>query len=188
MKKSLQFVLPVVVSCFSFAGIAQALPDRTFEDISTWYQSNRRIQTEEGTARLSIFFNSQKNVEEETIDYRPKCYLSNDCFGNLEFWIFNTSGGQIEGERLARGDNLIKRVWGQEILDDFKTAKLVDTFANGNKDIKRWYQGKLYNYETWHYTNDTIVHFSVVSKKFEQAKRIQEYSRCARNETVGCGI
>lgn len=188
MKKSLQFVLPVLVSCFSFSGIAQALPDRTFEDISTWYQSNRRIKTNDGTASLSVFFNPQKNVEQETIDYRPKCYLSEDCWGNVEFRIVNTSGGQIEGERLARGDNLINRVWGQEILDDFKTSRLVDTFSNGNKDIKRWYQGKLYNYETWHSTYGTIVHFSVVSKKSDQAKRIQEYKRCARNETVDCGI
>lgn len=188
MNKVLKVVLPVLISCFSFSGIAQALPDSTFEDISAWYKRNRMIKIDDGVARLSVFFNPQNKVEEETLDYRPKCYLSPDCLGRVNFRIVNTSGGQIEGEIIARGDNLIKTVWGQEVLDDFKTSKLVNTFSERKNDTKRWYQGKLYNYETWHYTDDRIVHFSVVSKQSDQAKRIQEYSRCAKNETLDCGV
>lgn len=188
MNKALQLVFPFLVSCFSFSGIAQALPDITSDAVSDWYQRNRTIETTDGTARLSVFFNAQNNVEEEVIDYRPKCYLSPGCFGKVNFRIVNTSGGQIEGELLARGDNLIKILWGQKILDDFKTSTLVETFSDQKDDTKCWYQGKLYNYETWHYTNDTIVHFGVISKKSDQAKRIKEYIRCARNETIGCGI
>lgn len=188
MNKALQIVFPLLVSCFSFSGIAQALPGMTSDAISAWYQRNRTIKIDDGTARLSVFFNAQNNVEEEVIDYRPKCYLSPDCLGKVNFRIVNTSGGQIEGAIIARGDNLIETVWGPKILDDFKASTLIETFSNRNDDTKRWYQGKLYNYETWHYTDDTIVHFRVVSKKSNQAKRIKEYIRCARNETVDCGI
>lgn len=179
MNKTLQIVFLLLVSCFSFSGIAQALPNMTSDAVSAWSRRNRSIETEDGTARLSVFFNAQGNVETEIIDYRPKCYLSPDCFGKLLFQKVNSSGGQIEGGHISSGDNLIKKLWGQEILDDFKTSTLVETVSDNG--IKRWYQGKIYSYETWHYTDYTIAHFGVVSKKSDQAKRIKEYKFCVKN-------
>lgn len=181
MNKALQFAFPLLVSCFTFSGVAQALPDMTSDAVDAWFQRNRSIEMANGTARLSVFFNAQGNVETEIIDYRPKCYLSPDCFGTVLFQKVNSSGGQIEGGAISSGDNLIKNFWGQNILDDFKKSTLVETVSDSGP--KRWYQGKLYNYETWHYTDQTIIHFGVVSKKSAQAKRIQEYKLCITNPT-----
>jgi hypothetical protein len=181
MNKVLRIAFPLLVSCFSFSGMAQALPDMTANAVDAWFQRNRSIAMENGTARLSVFFNAQNNVQEEVIDARPKCYLSPDCFGTVLFQKVNSSGGQIEGGAIASGDNLIKKLWGQKILNDFKTSKLVETISDSG--IKRWYQGKIYNYETWHYTDYTIVHFGVVSKKSDQAKRIREYKLCIKEPT-----
>jgi hypothetical protein len=179
MNKALPIALPLLVSCFSFSGIAQALPDMTSNAVDAWFQRNRSIETEDGTARLSIFFNAQNNVQEEVIDYRPKCYLSPDCFGTVLFQKMNSSGGEIEAGSIASGDNLIKKFWGQNILNDFKASTLVETVSDSGP--KRWYQGKFYNYETWHHTDYTIVHFGVVSKQSDQAKRIREYKLCVEN-------
>lgn len=179
MNKVLQFAFPLLVSCLSFSGIAQALPDMTANAVNAWFQRNRSIETKDGTARLSIFFNARNTVEEEVIDYRPKCYLSPDCVGTVLFQKVNSSGGQIEGGAIASGDNLIKKFWGQKVLDDFKKSTLVETASDSGP--KRWYRGKLYNYETWHYTDYTIIHFRVVSKKSDQAKRIREYKFCMEN-------
>lgn len=179
MNKALQIAFPLLVSFLSFSGIAQALPDMTSDAVSAWFRRNRSIEMANGTARLSVFFNAQKNVEEEVIDYRPKCYLSPGCLGTVIFQKVNSSGGQIEGGAIASGDNLIKKFWGQRILNDFKTSTLVETVSDDG--LKRWYRGKTYNYETWHYTDDTIVHFGVVSKKSDQAKRIKKYKLCMQD-------
>ncbi len=189
MNKALQFAFPLLVSCFTFSGIAQALPDMTSNAVDAWYRRNRSIETKDGIARLSVFFNAQNNVEAEVIDYRPKCYLSPDCVpkcylspdcvGTVLFQKVNSSGGQIEAGAISSGNNLIKKFWGQEILDDFKTSTLVETVTDSG--LKRWYKGTRYNYETWHHTDYTIVHFGVVSKKSEQAKRIREYKVCMKN-------
>ena len=179
MNKALHFAFPLLVSCLSFSGIAQALPDMTSDAVDAWFRRNRSIEMKDGTARLSVFFNAQKNVETEVIDYRPKCYLSPGCVGTVLFQKVNSSGGQIEGGAISSGDNLIKKFWGQKILDDFKTSTLVETVSDSGP--KRWYKGKIYNYETWHYTDYTIVHFGVVSKKSDQAKRIKEYKFCVTN-------
>jgi hypothetical protein len=157
MNKALQFAFPLLVSCFTFSGLAQALPDMTANAVDTWFRRNRSVETEDGIARLSVFFNAQNNVEAEVIDYRPKCYLSPDCIGTVIFQKMNSSGGQIEGGAIANGDNLIKKIWRQKVLDDFKTSTLVETVSDSGS--KRWYQGKFYNYETWHSTDYTIIHF-----------------------------
>lgn len=106
MNKVLQFAFPLLVSCLSFSGIAQALPDMTANAVNAWFQRNRSIETKDGTARLSIFFNARNTVEEEVIDYRPKCYLSPDCVGTVLFQKVNSSGGQIEGGAIAFSNEL----------------------------------------------------------------------------------
>jgi hypothetical protein len=183
MNKALQFAFSLLVSCLSFSGIAQALPDMTSDAVSAWFQRNRSIEMENGTTRLAVLLNAERNVEAEFIDYRPKCYLSADCVGTMLFQKVNSSGGQIEGGAIASGDNLIKKFWGQKILDDFKTSTLVETVSDSA--TKRWYQGKIYNYETWHDTDCTIASFGVVSKKSDQIKRIQDYKFCV-NDPSSC--
>jgi hypothetical protein len=183
MNKALQFAFPLLVSCLSFPGIAQALPDMTSDAVSAWFQRNRSLEMENGTARLFLVLDAQNNVEQEFIDYLPKCYLSPGCVGTVIFQNVNSSGGQIEGGHISSGDNLIKKIFGQKILDDFKTSTLVETVSDSN--TKRWYQGKIYNYETLHYKDYTIVHFGVVSKKSDQTKRIQDYKFCV-NDPSSC--
>ena len=194
MSKIFLLVLPLLVSHLSFAGFAQALPGMKSDEVIAWFKSNRSvgpfhptekyetevsgfyspIQVNDGNLSLTIFLDVQGTVETENIDYRPKCYPSPECRGTTRFEKADRSSGQ----------NLIKTVWGQEVLDDFKTSTFMETLSiNGTN---RWYQGKLYNYETWHYTNNTIVHFRVVSKRADQGTRIREYAHCAKNPRV-CG-
>ncbi len=123
----------------------------------------------DGRIHLTVFLNPQGRVTSETIDYRPTCSSSPACFGNIRF----------EKALGATGHRLIQQVWGQDILDDFKASTLMQTVADSG--AKRWYQGKLYNYETWHYTNYTIAHFTIVSKRDKQANRIQQYVYCVKN-------
>ena len=189
MNRSLQLVFPLLLSCFSFAGIAKALPDMTSDDAVSWFGRNPSVtplrvtkkyeqgysdfdsstKAEDGSFSLTVFLNTQGNVETETIDYRPKCYTYYGCSGTVRFEKADRSGGR----------NLIRTVWGQDVLDDFQTSILMETFSDGS--TKRWYQGRIYNYETWHYSDNTIVHFTVVSKKSDQGKRIKQYTFCAKN-------
>jgi hypothetical protein len=194
MNKIYLLGLPLLVSHLSFVGFAQALPGMESDEVIAWFKTNRSIgpflptekyetdvsgfyspiQVNDGNLSLSIFLDVQGNVETEHIDYRPKCYPSPECRGTTLFEKADRSSGK----------NLIKTVWGQEVLDDFKTSTFMETLSiNGTN---RWYQGKLYNYETWHYTNNTIIHFSVVSKRSDQGTRIRKYTYCAKNPRA-CG-
>jgi hypothetical protein len=192
MSKMSRLVLPLLVSYFSFAGVAQALPNMRSDEVVEWFKSNRSVaplrptqkyeagmsdfdsstQVKDGSFQLSVFLDAQDKVEVEVIDYRPKCWFSrsSECSGTVRFEKANRSSGQ----------NLIKTVWGQEVLDDFKSSKLMETLSSPN-GTNRWYQGKIYNYETYHYINNTIVHFAVVSKKDDQGARIREYIRCEKS-------
>lgn len=194
MSRVPRLILPLLFSYLSFAGVAQALPDMKSDEVVEWFKSNRSVaplrptqkyeagmsdfdsstQVKDGSLHLTVFLDAQGKVETEVIDHRPKCYPSSECLGTVRFEKVNRSSGQ----------NLIKTVWGQGVLDDFKSSKLMETLSVGG--TKRWYQGKIYNYETWHYTNNTIVHFGVVSKKADQGARIREYTRCAKNPRA-CG-
>ncbi len=194
MSKISWLILPLLFSYFSFAGVAQALPGMKSDEAIAWFKSNRSvgpfrptekyhtevsgfyspIQVSDGNLSLTIFLDVQGNVEIENIDYRPKCYSSPECRGTTLFEKADRSSGK----------NLIKTVWGQEVLDDFKASTFMETLSMGG--TRRWYQGKIYNYETWHYTNNTIVHFGVVSKKADQGARVREYTRCAKNPRA-CG-
>lgn len=171
-----------------FCDTAQALPDMTSDQVNAWFRQNSLINSlrltkkyepdmsdfdsstkmKDGTVNLTIFLDRQKYVETETIDYRPNCYYSSDCYGTIRF----------EKASLSNGHNLIKAVWNQEILDDFKSSTLVESYSG--MGTKRWYHGSLYNYETWHYNNYTIAHFTVVSKQVSISKRIARYVYCAK--------
>jgi hypothetical protein len=129
---------------------------------------------EGGTVSLSIFLDNRKIVETEAIDFRPDCYSSLNCSGNIRFEKSSSSGAHA----------LIKSVWNQKVLDDFKSSTLVKTISGTG--TQRWYQGRIYNYETWHYNNYTIAHFSVVSKQSSQSDRIERYAYCASNPS-NCG-
>lgn len=194
MIKIFWLVLPLLFSCFSSTEVAQALPDMKSDEVVEWFESNPSVaslrptqkyeagmsdfdsstQVKDGSFHLTVSLDAQDKVETEVIDYRPKCSSYSECLGTLRFEKANRSSGQ----------NLINTVWGQEVLNDFRLSKLMETFSIGGTN--RWYQGKIYNYETWHYTNNTIVHFRVVSKKADQGTRIREYLRCA-NDTRACG-
>lgn len=194
MSKMPRLILPLLVGYFSFAGAAQALPDMKSDEVVAWVKSNRLVvplrptqkyeagmsdfdsstQVKDGAFHLTVFLDAQGKVETEVIDYRPSCYPSSECRGAVRFEKANRSSGQ----------NLIKTVWGQAVLDDFKSSTLMETLSASG--TKRWYQGKIYNYETWHYTNNTIAHFGVVSKRADQSTRIREYTHCAKNPRA-CG-
>ena len=73
MNKALQLAFPLLVSCFTFSGLAQALPDMTANAVDAWFRRNRSVEMANGTAQLSVFFNAKNKVEAEVIDYRPKC-------------------------------------------------------------------------------------------------------------------
>lgn len=122
-----------------------------------------------GTVHLTISMNDQGTVEAENIDYRPDCYSAPNCSGTVHF----------EKADRADGQELITTIWGQEVLEDFQASTLIET--DTTTGTKRWYQGNLYNYETWHYDNYTIVHFGVVSKQTAQTERIERYRYCLRN-------
>ncbi len=188
----LRSLVLALLSSGGFATMAQALPDMTATEVRRWFSRNTALtpleQTQKyepgmsdfdsttrmagGTVSLTVFLNEKRLVESETIDYRPGCYSNPNCSGTIRF------------EQADRGGslNLIKTVWGQTILNDFQTAQLVemDTAAG----TQRWYEGQLYNYETWHYTNGTIAHFSVVSRQSSQAERIRQYKYCSTHD---CG-
>jgi hypothetical protein len=194
MSKVSRSAFLLLVGWFSFTGTAQALPDMTSDDAVEWFGNNHLVnplrttqkyeqgmsdfdsstQIEGGAFHLTVFLNAQGSVETEVIDYRPKCESFSDCSGTVRF----------EKASRSDGNNLIKNVWGQEILDDFKTSTLMETLSSSG--TKRWYQGRIYNYETWHYDHYRIVHFGVISKMSEQGKRIKEYTFCARNP-MSCG-
>jgi hypothetical protein len=182
MQLSIKSAAIASISLLSLATIAQALPDQEMPKTGR----PRSINWANGKAQLSTFPMPQRNkIQEESIDYRPKCYGTNNCFGDVIFQIYNSSGGQYEGGRLSSGHQLIEAFWGAEILADFKASKLAN--SSSVDGTKRWYKGSRYNYETWHYKGDTIVHFVVVSKQADQAKRMRAYNDCEKSRS-GCGI
>jgi hypothetical protein len=171
MNNRFAFIILPLTACLSFAEVARSLPDMTSTEMLEWFANHPTVPplnatqkyepgmsdfhadeiiAEGGTVYLSVFLNDQGIVEDENIDYRPDCYGSLDCVGNLRFERSDRAGCQ----------NLITMVWGDAILEDFQNSTLVDTESSSG--VKRWYEGTLYNYETWHYTNHTIAHFNDV--------------------------
>ncbi len=181
----------ILLACYwGYGYSALALPGMSVNEIINWSENHSIIQPFElndqyniseysnfnssfkiinGTVSYSVFLNESKTVESENIDYRPNCYGTKSCSGIVKFEQADT----------GNGETLIKDIWGEEIFNYFKTSQLIETDLDFG--TKRWYQGKLYNYETWHYDNNTIVHFSIVSKQSSQPQRIQEYRYCLTN-------
>ncbi len=164
-----------------------------------------QFSTSQGTVYFSANIGNDEFVEYERIQYRPSCFEADTpgCQGMLQFESKNQSPkntvpanpvsngtGPISKvpenksidsnvtESVVNGQNLIKLIWGNEILEDFLSAKLMMT--DDISGVKRWYQGRLYNYETWHFRDNINAHFAIVSKRSPQAKRIEEYKACLK--------
>jgi hypothetical protein len=183
MNKLSKLVFSLFACYFSFSGVAQALPGMNADEVVEWFNDNRSVaplhptdkyeegmsdfdsfnRVKDGSLHLTVFLDDNSQVLAETIDYRPECWQSSECRGMVRFEKADRSDGQ----------NLIRSVFGQEILDDFQSSKLMESVYDFGP--KRWYQGEIYNYETWHYENYKIVHFTVVSKKDNQGERIRGF-------------
>jgi hypothetical protein len=124
-----------------------------------------------GRVAFSLFLGKSKLVESESIDYRPNCErtVSTGCQGLLRF----------EKSATETGHQLIQKIYGKNLLNDFLASKLIDTYSGTTlPGTHRWYEGSLYNYSTWHYLNYQIVHFSVVSKKHLWSSDIKQIKFC----------
>jgi len=174
---------------------ASALPDMRVTQLNNWsrnipaIESLKRVkkvapsQSEyssklilnggirKGRTELHVYLFEDDNnslVESETLDYRVLC-SGNPCRGKIRF----------EKSDKTDGKSWIREVWGEKILDDFLKSQLKKEYTQSG--TYRWYQGAIYNYETWHYSNYSIVQFSVVSKNAPQSERIKEFQYCLQN-------
>lgn len=140
--------------------------DETDPDFSS------QLQTKHGQIDYQAFLGDDNLVERERIQYRPSCFTEDmpGCAGTVYF-------KPQTGTNAAR---LIELLWGAEVLNDFLNAQLMLTDSTSGE--QQWYQGKLYNYETWHYGNNVNANFSIVSKRSPQAERIQQYQACLKNQ------
>lgn len=123
-----------------------------------------------GKVHLTVFLDQIEKVETETIDYHPGCYWTgaSDCSGLITF----------EPAKQGKGAELIQAIWGQAVRADFQAATLTKTHTNG--DTYRWYQGQLYNYETFQVKGNTTAQFSVVSKNVTQRDLMQQFMEWQR--------
>ena len=131
-----------------------------------------QLKTRHGLIDYQAYLGTDNLVEHERIQYRPRCFALDTpgCAGSVHF-VPNS------GTNAAR---LIELLWGAEVLDDFLNAQLMltDTISGEQK----WYQGKIYNYETWHYGDMVNADFSIVSKRSPQSLRIQRYQSCLKDQ------
>lgn len=186
--------LVVAIASCSTISSAQAFPGMTKAEVTRWSSQNYAAQadvglvkvpplqttqkyepdqsdldvsfkTMDGTVHLTVFLDPARKVKMENIDYRPACYWEekSGCSSSIEF-------GQ---GKQGKGAKLIQSIWGQTVLADFQAATLTKSHTDG--DTYRWYQGRLYNYETFQGKVNTTVQFSVVSKDVTQRDRIQRF-------------
>ena len=191
MKKKLWVGLTSLV-VLGLACPALSAPDLSSSELLRWSQTQLLLQpfklveklddsdpdfvselsTRLGKIDYQVYLDQNDVVARERIQYRPKCFEEDlpGCQGYIHF-------DRTPKTNAAR---IIQLIWGESILNDFLNAQLIlsDT-ASGEK---RWYQGQLFNYETWHFHNDVNAHFSVVSKGFGQAERIQQYQACLQTQ------
>jgi hypothetical protein len=180
--------LALLINVFVSYRSVEALPGMTSQEMQSYFNKNTIVskliaaqkyeesypdftakgKISNGELSLSIFMDDNQKVSQESIDYWPKCYPKDDCQGMIAF----------EKNTNDNGHKLIQQVWDKTILLDFQSSKLM--YEDKTIGAYRWYQGKLFNYETGHYEKNTIAHFSVVSKNDLQSKRIKEYQRCLR--------
>ena len=199
MKKALTVLLFAIASCTPLSS-ALSLPGMTQAEVLSWSEGNYTgpadiaelakippLQTTHkyepdqsdldvsfealaGKVHFTIFLDQAEKVKTENIDYRPACYWTgqSDCTSPIAF----------EQATPGKGAKLIQAIWGQKVLVDFQTATLAKTHTDGN--IYRWYQGQLYNYETFQMKGNTTVQFSVVSKDATQRDLIQQFMEWQR--------
>jgi hypothetical protein len=151
---------PVIGGLKPVKKLAQGYPD---------YNAEGNIFS--GRVAFSLFLGKNKLVESESIDYRPNCErtVSKGCQGLLRF----------EKSATETGHQLIKKIYGKNLLNDFLASKLIDTYSGTTMPgTHRWYEGRLYNYSTWHYLNYQIVQFSVFSKKHSWSSYIKQTKFC----------
>ncbi|MCM1984102.1 hypothetical protein [Lyngbya confervoides] len=129
-----------------------------------------QLVTSRGKVRYEVRVDPDDFVQAERIQYRPQCFEADTpgCKGSIQF----------DPEASGNGWKLIEFLWGSDVLEDFRGAKLMltDTVSGTQK----WYQGQRYNYETWHFRDNLNAHFSVISKRSSQAERIQAYQTCLK--------
>lgn len=197
--KSLVMGISIV---FAYSTSAIALPDMSSSSLIAWSRNNQLISPLRrpsgsdldpsktyisserdiagGKISLTIFLNDRGVVTEEALAYRPSCYFNDsnisDCQGAIRF----------EQSDQVSSRSLISKVWGKQVVSDFLGSKLSESFGQSSGFVRRWYQGKIYNYETSHYQRSTINNFIVVSKRSSQAQRIQQYKHCENNPR-SCG-
>ena len=131
-----------------------------------------QLETRHGLLNYQAYLGSDNVVEQERIQYRPRCFAADKpgCAGVVHF-------APTAGTNAAR---LIELLWGADVLEDFMNAQLMLTDTTSGE--QQWYQGKLYNYETWHYGDKVNANFSIVSKRSPQAERIKQYQACLKDQ------
>jgi hypothetical protein len=170
--------------------LTHAEPEQPQEEVLTWSKGHTLLEpltffeklkptdadyvatatTSSGKLTFSLFVSADGFSQEERLDYRPECFEDDKpgCQGAIQF----------DNSEEINGRTLIRNIWGEEILEDFSQAQLMltDTLSG----TQRWYQGKRFNYETWHFGNNVNARFTVVSKRLPQQTRIQDYKTCLK--------
>ena len=181
--------------CLFFLGMTQpvsAEPDLSAQELLQWSKRHLLLQpfqvveklddsdpdfvsgltTRLGKIDYQVYLDPNEVVERERIQYRPACFEADSpgCQGQIHF----------DRAPDSNASRLIRLLWGEKVLNDFLNSQLMlsDTVSGE----KRWYQGQLFNYETWHFHNDVNAHFAVVSKGAGQSERIQQYQACLQTQ------
>jgi hypothetical protein len=135
-----------------------------------------------GSLAFSVFLNSDRISESETIDYRPEACEREPyrCSGRV---IFQKSGNDL-------GHLLIAEVFGPEVLEDFMRSDALKTISEpggASIQVSVFYAGQRFNYTTWVHSEPgrtrAISHFTVLQKNdAELRRRIKLAETCSRPE------
>jgi hypothetical protein len=172
---------------------SSALPGMTVPEVQAWARNSTTIkslksvkkltadypdydsqfQTNSGRVYFSVYLDKSKKVETAGIEYRPDCPKNVTCKSNMKF----------EKADNGLGKSLIKQVFGEQILNDFTTSKLIDSIsANyGLITTTRWYEGTNYKYTTSHTGQNVIVQFFIFPKTVSFEEAIRNARFCAKN-------
>jgi hypothetical protein len=172
---------------------SSALPGMTVPEVQAWARKSTTIkslksvkkytadypdydsqfQTNAGRVYFSVYLDEHKKVETEGIEYRPNCPKNVTCKSNLKF----------EKADNGLGKSLIKQVFGEQISNDFTTAKPIESISvdYGLITTNRWYEGKSYKYTTSHTGQNVIVQFHIHPKTVSFEESIRSARFCAKN-------
>jgi hypothetical protein len=135
-----------------------------------------------GSLAFSVFLNSDRISESETIDYRPEACERETyrCSGRV---IFQKSGNDL-------GHLLIAEVFGPEVLEDFMRSdalKIINEPGGASSQVSVFYAGQRFNYTTWVHSEPgrtrEISHFTVLQKNdAELRRRIKLAETCSSPE------